>query len=68
MLTACLDLINSTSSHYDGGLVAPDIQKEFRRLQGDLFALGRVKVKINILHAFLCFVSLFLFIIRLNNK
>ncbi|XP_038974112.1 trafficking protein particle complex II-specific subunit 130 homolog [Phoenix dactylifera] len=43
VLTACLDLINSTSSHCDGGLVAPDIEKEFRRLQGDLFSLGRVK-------------------------
>ncbi|XP_010914497.1 trafficking protein particle complex II-specific subunit 130 homolog isoform X2 [Elaeis guineensis] len=43
VLTACLDLINSSSSYYDGGMVAPDIGKEFRRLQGDLFSLGRVK-------------------------
>lgn len=55
MLAACLDLINSTSSHCDGGLVAPDIEKEFHRLQGDLFSLCRVKVKINIPHAFRCF-------------
>lgn len=44
VITACLALINSTISHYDGGLVAPDVEKEFYRLQGDLYSLSRVKV------------------------
>lgn len=42
--TACLALINASASHYDDGLVAPDIEKEFYRLQGDLYSLCRVKV------------------------
>lgn len=42
--TACLDLINATASHYSEGLVALDIEKEFYRLQGDLYSLCRVKV------------------------
>ncbi|XP_072967232.1 trafficking protein particle complex II-specific subunit 130 homolog [Typha angustifolia] len=42
VITACLALINSTTSHYDGGL-APDTEKEFYRLQGDLYSLARVK-------------------------
>ncbi|XP_015896085.1 trafficking protein particle complex II-specific subunit 130 homolog isoform X1 [Ziziphus jujuba] len=41
--TACLDLINATASHYSEGLVALDIEKEFYRLQGDLYSLCRVK-------------------------
>eukprot|EP00268_Persea_americana_P056755 TRINITY_DN6742_c0_g1_i1.p1 TRINITY_DN6742_c0_g1~~TRINITY_DN6742_c0_g1_i1.p1 ORF type:complete len:1210 (-),score=246.92 TRINITY_DN6742_c0_g1_i1:638-4267(-) len=44
VITACLALINSTSSHYDGALVAPDVEKEFYRLQGDLYSLSRVKL------------------------
>ncbi|KAL5972557.1 hypothetical protein ACLOJK_039361 [Asimina triloba] len=43
IITACLALINSTSSHDVGGIVAPDIEKEFHRLQGDLYSLCRVK-------------------------
>lgn len=41
--TACLALINASASHYGDGLVAPDIEKEFYRLQGDLYSLCRVK-------------------------
>ncbi|CAL1408219.1 unnamed protein product [Linum trigynum] len=43
VITACWDLITASSSQYKAGLVAPDIEKEFYRLQGDLFSLGRVK-------------------------
>ncbi|KAJ0980630.1 hypothetical protein J5N97_008885 [Dioscorea zingiberensis] len=43
VITACLAVINSTSSHYDGGVVAPDVEKEFYRLQGDLYSLCRIK-------------------------
>ncbi|OVA00525.1 Foie gras liver health family 1 [Macleaya cordata] len=43
VITACLALISATSSHYNDGLVAPDVEKEFRRLQGDLYSLSRVK-------------------------
>ena len=43
MITACLGLIKSTSSHYDDGSVAIDSEKEFYRLQGDLYSLCRVK-------------------------
>uniref|UniRef100_A0A5B6YWR6 TRAPPC10/Trs130 N-terminal domain-containing protein n=1 Tax=Davidia involucrata TaxID=16924 RepID=A0A5B6YWR6_DAVIN len=43
VITACLALINATASHYSDGLVVPDIEKEFYRLQGDLYSLCRVK-------------------------
>lgn len=43
VITACLDLINSTSSHYGNEHVPPDVEKEFFRLQGDLYSLCRVK-------------------------
>ncbi|CAD6269893.1 unnamed protein product [Miscanthus lutarioriparius] len=43
VITACLGLIKSTSSHYDDGSVAIDSEKEFYRLQGDLYSLCRVK-------------------------
>ncbi|KAG8658031.1 trafficking protein particle complex II-specific subunit 130 homolog isoform X1 [Manihot esculenta] len=43
VISACLALINATSSHYNDGVVAPDIEKEFYRLQGDLYSLCRVK-------------------------
>ncbi|XP_057964025.1 trafficking protein particle complex II-specific subunit 130 homolog [Malania oleifera] len=43
VITACLALINATASNYKEGLVAPDIEKEFYRLQGDLYSLCRVK-------------------------
>lgn len=43
VITACLGLIKSTSLHYDDGSVAIDSEKEFYRLQGDLYSLCRVK-------------------------
>ncbi|KAK1324404.1 hypothetical protein QJS10_CPA01g02318 [Acorus calamus] len=43
VITACLALIDSTISRYDGGYVSPDIEKEFYRLQGDLYSLSRIK-------------------------
>ncbi|KAI3949933.1 hypothetical protein MKW92_020009 [Papaver armeniacum] len=45
VITACLALIDATSSHYKDKdrLVAPDVEKEFHRLQGDLYSLSRVK-------------------------
>lgn len=44
VITACLALIEATTSNYRDGLVAPDVEKEFFRLLGDLFSLTRVKV------------------------
>jgi hypothetical protein len=43
VITACLGLIKSTTSHYDGGAVSVDSEKEFHRLQGDLYSLCRIK-------------------------
>ena len=43
VITACLALINATASQYNDG--PPDIEKEFYRLQGDLYSLCRVKVE-----------------------
>ncbi|KAK6934303.1 TRAPP II complex TRAPPC10, C-terminal [Dillenia turbinata] len=43
VITACLAVINATASQYKEGLVAPDIEKEFYRLQGDLYSLCRIK-------------------------
>lgn len=43
VITACLSLISSTISHYDDEHVPPDAEKEFFRLQGDLYSLCRVK-------------------------
>ncbi|KAA8523852.1 hypothetical protein F0562_010275 [Nyssa sinensis] len=43
VITGCLALINATASHYSDGIVATDIEKEFYRLQGDLYSLGRIK-------------------------
>lgn len=45
VITACLAIISSISSIYDGELAAPDIEKEFYRFQGDLYSLCRVKVE-----------------------
>ncbi|XP_044472800.1 trafficking protein particle complex II-specific subunit 130 homolog isoform X2 [Mangifera indica] len=42
-ITACLDLISVTSSHYNEGLAPLDIEKEFYRLLGDLYSLCRIK-------------------------
>lgn len=44
VISACTDLINATASRYSEGLVAPDIEKEFYRLQGDLYSQCRTKV------------------------
>ncbi|KAL2944197.1 hypothetical protein RDABS01_032544 [Bienertia sinuspersici] len=43
VITACLALLNATAANNKDGLVAPDVEKEFYRLQGDLFSLCRVK-------------------------
>ncbi|PQM39566.1 trafficking protein particle complex II-specific subunit 130 homolog [Prunus yedoensis var. nudiflora] len=43
VITACISIVNATASHYKEGLAAPDIEKEFYRLQGDLYSLCRVK-------------------------
>ncbi|CAB4277590.1 unnamed protein product [Prunus armeniaca] len=43
VITACISVVNATASHYKEGLAAPDIEKEFYRLQGDLYSLCRVK-------------------------
>ncbi|KAK1583173.1 hypothetical protein Q3G72_021549 [Acer saccharum] len=43
IITACLALISGTYSDYNEGLAAPDIEKEFYRLLGDLYSLCRVK-------------------------
>ncbi|XP_042421063.1 trafficking protein particle complex II-specific subunit 130 homolog [Zingiber officinale] len=42
VISACLAIISSTSSIYDG-LAAPDNEKEFYRLHGDLYSLCRIK-------------------------
>ncbi|KAJ0102315.1 hypothetical protein Patl1_04570 [Pistacia atlantica] len=43
VITACLAVISATSSDYNEGLAALDIEKEFYRLLGDLYSLCRVK-------------------------
>ncbi|KAL2496069.1 Trafficking protein particle complex II-specific subunit [Forsythia ovata] len=43
VITACLALIDATASHYKDGLAAPDMEKEFYRVQGELFTLCRTK-------------------------
>ncbi|PKA56798.1 hypothetical protein AXF42_Ash002101 [Apostasia shenzhenica] len=43
VVTACLALINSTSSQFGGSNVTADVHKEFYRLLGDLYSLSRVK-------------------------
>ncbi|KAI0524933.1 hypothetical protein KFK09_004323 [Dendrobium nobile] len=42
VITACLAMIKSTASHFDGSHATAD-GKEFFRLQGDLYSLSRVK-------------------------
>lgn len=44
VITACMDLIKATTSHYDGTAVAIDSEREFCRIQGDLYSLCRIKV------------------------
>ncbi|CAM8954601.1 unnamed protein product [Rhodiola kirilowii] len=43
VLTACLAIINATASLYTDGSTSADIEKEFYRVLGDLYSLGRVK-------------------------
>lgn len=43
VITACLALINATTSPSQDGLMPNDVEKEFYRLQGDLYSLSRIK-------------------------
>ncbi|CAN4104154.1 unnamed protein product [Withania somnifera] len=43
VITASLALITATASQYKDGQVAPDIEKEFYHVQGDLYSLCRTK-------------------------
>ncbi|QHN96069.1 uncharacterized protein DS421_18g615190 [Arachis hypogaea] len=43
VVTACLALIDAILSNYNDGLMAPDIEKRFFHLLGDLYSLARVK-------------------------
>ncbi|KAI4366085.1 hypothetical protein MLD38_022008 [Melastoma candidum] len=43
VLTACSTLLNATSLHYKDGIVSSELEKEFYRLQGDLYSLCRIK-------------------------
>ncbi|MBA0789292.1 hypothetical protein Gotri_000200 [Gossypium trilobum] len=43
VITACLALVNATNSQYKEGTATPEIEREFYRLQGDLYSLCRVK-------------------------
>ncbi|KAL4555003.1 hypothetical protein LXL04_037613 [Taraxacum kok-saghyz] len=43
VLTSCLGLVKATADHYKNGLVAPEVEKEFYRVQGELYSLCRVK-------------------------
>jgi hypothetical protein len=45
VITACLALIKSMGSQYGGGVVI-DSEKEFYRLQGELYSLCRVNAKL----------------------
>lgn len=52
VITGCLGLINATTSQYKDGLVAPDTEKEFYRLKGDLYSLCRTKVMLSMINSF----------------
>ncbi|XP_057797285.1 trafficking protein particle complex II-specific subunit 130 homolog isoform X2 [Salvia miltiorrhiza] len=43
VITACLALIGATASNYEDGLAAPDVEKEFYRVQGELYTLCHTK-------------------------
>ncbi|CAA0840338.1 Trafficking protein particle complex II-specific subunit 130 homolog [Striga hermonthica] len=43
VITACLALIEATTSHYKDGLAAPDVEKEFYRVLGEIYSLCRTK-------------------------
>lgn len=49
VITACLALIDATASHYKDGLAAADVEKEFYRVQGELYTLCRTKVVLHFL-------------------
>ncbi|XP_039029617.1 trafficking protein particle complex II-specific subunit 130 homolog [Hibiscus syriacus] len=44
VITACLTLISATGTRYNGEDEAPEIEKEFYRVQGDLYSLCRTKL------------------------
>ncbi|KAL4378016.1 hypothetical protein GQ457_02G037710 [Hibiscus cannabinus] len=44
VITACLALIDATGTKYNGEDEAPEIVKEFYRVQGDLYSLCRTKL------------------------
>ncbi|KAF6138182.1 hypothetical protein GIB67_011022 [Kingdonia uniflora] len=44
VITVCLTLIDATGTCCNDGILAPDDEKEFSRLQGDLYSLSRVKM------------------------
>ncbi|KAJ9562835.1 hypothetical protein OSB04_007995 [Centaurea solstitialis] len=43
VLTACVGLVIASAEHYREELLAPEIKKEYYRVQGELFSLCRVK-------------------------
>ena len=45
-ISACLALIESTTSKDDSRVLGSDVDKEFRRLIGDLYSLARTKVNL----------------------
>ncbi|XP_071736624.1 trafficking protein particle complex II-specific subunit 130 homolog [Rutidosis leptorrhynchoides] len=44
IITSCLDLANATAAHYSNGFVAPEIDKEYYRVRGELYSLCRAKL------------------------
>lgn len=44
VITACLVLVKETSKRLNPRSMMPDVEKEFYRLQGDLYSLARVKL------------------------
>ncbi|KAI7733005.1 hypothetical protein M8C21_024996 [Ambrosia artemisiifolia] len=43
IITSCLSLADATAAHYSSGTVAPDIEKEYYRVRGELYSLCRAK-------------------------
>nr|GEZ35520.1 trafficking protein particle complex II-specific subunit 130 homolog [Tanacetum cinerariifolium] len=43
IITSCLRLADATAAHYSNGLVAPEIEKEYYRVRGELYSLCRAK-------------------------
>ncbi|KAL6544388.1 hypothetical protein OROMI_023250 [Orobanche minor] len=43
VITACLALTEASTSHYKDGLAAADVEKEFYRVQGEIYTLCRTK-------------------------